>query len=399
MRRHDEALALAARELRVTPEQVPEQVAQLRGRVRELERGAARASEAAAFDLEQLLGGAYQHDGATVLASAVPAGDGKALLQILDRLKGNFGDAAIVLGAAGEDRVDLVVSVSPALVERGLHREIVKAAAEAVGGGGGGRDTMARAGGRDVRSCPKRCGLRARRSSRPFLGSLMRVLALDYGSARCGCAVSDPTGVLATPIETVANPGSRQGWLASVRSWRSWRPSGWWWGSRSRCRVRTPRRRTRRAGSRIAWLASCPCRSSSTKSGSRPGRPSAAGGGRARTHVPPRTCSRAGWRLMAQGRAMADGRERTEEEREAARLERERRRAAQAAPAPEPAGPKTEPEPEPAPALRARWRFGCPYVNRFAIVRSGGRPGRRFRGRVRNPSRGLARANAGRAQS
>ena len=39
----------------------------------------------------------------------------------------------------------------------------------------------------------------------------MRVLALDYGSARCGCAVSDPTGLLATPIEPVARPGSRRG--------------------------------------------------------------------------------------------------------------------------------------------------------------------------------------------
>ena len=39
----------------------------------------------------------------------------------------------------------------------------------------------------------------------------MRVLALDYGRARCGCAVSDPTGVLATPIETVAMPASRRG--------------------------------------------------------------------------------------------------------------------------------------------------------------------------------------------
>jgi putative Holliday junction resolvase len=39
----------------------------------------------------------------------------------------------------------------------------------------------------------------------------MRVLALDYGSARCGCAVSDPTGVLATPIEPVLLPRSRRG--------------------------------------------------------------------------------------------------------------------------------------------------------------------------------------------
>ncbi len=37
------------------------------------------------------------------------------------------------------------------------------------------------------------------------------MLALDYGSARCGCAVSDPTGVLATPIEPVLRPMSRRG--------------------------------------------------------------------------------------------------------------------------------------------------------------------------------------------
>ena len=39
----------------------------------------------------------------------------------------------------------------------------------------------------------------------------MRVLALDYGSARCGCAVSDPTGTLATPIEPVLRPASKAG--------------------------------------------------------------------------------------------------------------------------------------------------------------------------------------------
>jgi putative holliday junction resolvase len=44
-----------------------------------------------------------------------------------------------------------------------------------------------------------------------------RVLALDYGSARCGCAISDPTGLLATPIEPIASPRSRKG-LARLRS-------------------------------------------------------------------------------------------------------------------------------------------------------------------------------------
>ncbi len=39
----------------------------------------------------------------------------------------------------------------------------------------------------------------------------MRVLALDYGRARCGCAVSDPTGTVATPLEPVPTPASRRG--------------------------------------------------------------------------------------------------------------------------------------------------------------------------------------------
>jgi putative holliday junction resolvase len=43
----------------------------------------------------------------------------------------------------------------------------------------------------------------------------VRVLALDYGSARCGCALSDPTGTLATPIDHIERPGTRKG-LARV---------------------------------------------------------------------------------------------------------------------------------------------------------------------------------------
>jgi putative Holliday junction resolvase len=42
----------------------------------------------------------------------------------------------------------------------------------------------------------------------------MRVLALDYGSARCGCALSDPTGTIVTPIEPILRPDSRAGMAA-----------------------------------------------------------------------------------------------------------------------------------------------------------------------------------------
>jgi putative Holliday junction resolvase len=39
----------------------------------------------------------------------------------------------------------------------------------------------------------------------------MRVLALDYGLARCGCAISDPTGTIVTPIDVVERPASKRG--------------------------------------------------------------------------------------------------------------------------------------------------------------------------------------------
>jgi putative Holliday junction resolvase len=44
----------------------------------------------------------------------------------------------------------------------------------------------------------------------------VRVLALDYGSARCGCALSDPTGTLATPIDVIERPATRRGFARVV---------------------------------------------------------------------------------------------------------------------------------------------------------------------------------------
>jgi alanyl-tRNA synthetase len=156
MRAHDRTLAEAAKMLRVPPEQVTNAVTELRSRVRELERASRRGATEDAIDVDKLAGDAVERDGARVLVASVEAPDGKALLDVADRLKNKLGDAAIVLASAGEGRVDLVASVSPSLVERGVRAgEIVKLAAAEVGGGGGGRDTLARAGGRDPAGLPK----------------------------------------------------------------------------------------------------------------------------------------------------------------------------------------------------------------------------------------------------
>jgi putative holliday junction resolvase len=40
---------------------------------------------------------------------------------------------------------------------------------------------------------------------------MSRVLALDFGDARCGAALSDPTGTVATPLEAIERPDTRRG--------------------------------------------------------------------------------------------------------------------------------------------------------------------------------------------
>jgi alanyl-tRNA synthetase len=159
LREHDRLLGEVAAQLRTRPQDTPDAVktlAQERKRLeKELRAGGAGGPGAAHVDLDALVARARESAGGTVLATSVDAPDAKALLEILDRLKGRLPGAAIVLGAAADGRVHLVASVAPELVERGVKAgEIVKRAAAIVGGGGGGRDTIAQAGGRD----PERLG-------------------------------------------------------------------------------------------------------------------------------------------------------------------------------------------------------------------------------------------------
>ena len=46
---------------------------------------------------------------------------------------------------------------------------------------------------------------------------MVRVLALDHGSARCGCAISDPSATLATPLNAIERPDTKKGLAAVVR--------------------------------------------------------------------------------------------------------------------------------------------------------------------------------------
>ena len=152
LREHDRLLAQVAATLRTRPELAPEKLRARERERRELQKAQSdeQVGAAVTIDLQSLLAATANVDGVPVLAARVEAPDAGALLQIVDLLKGKLGDAAIVLGTAGGGRVHLVVSLAPALVQRGIKAPaVVKTAAKIVGGGGGGRDTLAQAGGRD----------------------------------------------------------------------------------------------------------------------------------------------------------------------------------------------------------------------------------------------------------
>jgi alanyl-tRNA synthetase len=147
MRRRDAELAEVEAALRAAPGRALERVQQLK---REGRTGGRDGAATADVDVDELAARASRADGAVILAEAVAADDEKALLTVMDRVRSKLGDAAIVLAAVGDGRVLFVASVAPALVERGVRAgDIVRVAAGVTGGGGGGRDTMARAGGRD----------------------------------------------------------------------------------------------------------------------------------------------------------------------------------------------------------------------------------------------------------
>ena len=65
-------------------------------------------------------------------------------------------------------------------------------------------------GGRRARTPRARRGVRDRQERARLRDRLVKVLALDYGSARTGVAVSDPTGTVARPVGVVERAGDRR---------------------------------------------------------------------------------------------------------------------------------------------------------------------------------------------
>ncbi len=88
--------------------------------------------------------------GVKVLAKRVDGVDKAQMRELVDQLRGKLGSGVVVLGAAAEGKVTLIVGVTKDLTAKVQAGKVVGTLAGMVGGRGGGRPDLAEAGGSDV---------------------------------------------------------------------------------------------------------------------------------------------------------------------------------------------------------------------------------------------------------
>ena len=164
-----------------------------------------------------------------VEAKALKGGE---LRDLSDRLRQQEQAAGVIVGSVDDGRAYLVVNLDESLVGRGLDAsQLVRELGEAHRR----RRRRAADAGRGRRQEPRRaCATRSRPGKQAIAdGAEVKVLALDYGRARTGVAVSDPTGTIARPLGVVERAASDAGLARLAAADRaSTRPSA----SSSACR-------------------------------------------------------------------------------------------------------------------------------------------------------------------
>jgi alanyl-tRNA synthetase len=135
-------------------------VTELQARQKAFEKSA-KAASASALDIGSLsvslLEAGSALGPAKLIVGELPPGTAPdQLLAVVDSLKKRTGSYAILLGAAGDGKVNFVAAVSDDIIAKGLKAgDWIREAAKATGGGGGGRPQLAQAGGKDPAKLPE----------------------------------------------------------------------------------------------------------------------------------------------------------------------------------------------------------------------------------------------------
>ena len=106
--------------------------------------------KAAAASVADASASAVEVKGVKVLAQRVDGVDKAPMRELVDQLRGKLGSGVVVLGAAADGKVTLIVGVTKDLTSKVQAGKVVGTLAGFVGGRGGGRPDLAEAGGSDV---------------------------------------------------------------------------------------------------------------------------------------------------------------------------------------------------------------------------------------------------------
>ena len=149
--RQQAILDTLARDFRSPWTELPEQVAQLREKLKATEREvSALHAEIAAASVGSLIESKREIDGIAVVAGRVNANEKGDLRTAGDRLRDRLGSGVIVLGAVIDGKPSLIALVTPDVVSRGIKAgDLVRELAKHIDGRGGGRPDLAEAGGKD----------------------------------------------------------------------------------------------------------------------------------------------------------------------------------------------------------------------------------------------------------
>ncbi|MDY0007934.1 MAG: alanine--tRNA ligase, partial [Spongiibacteraceae bacterium] len=151
----EQTLQAIAASLKASPEEAPRRIHQTLDSLRALEKEVAqlkgKLASAAGSDL---LSQAREVGGVKLLATELPGADTKALRDTLDQLKNKLGSGVVLLAAVEGDKVVLVAGVTKDLTGKYKAGDLMRLAAERVGGKGGGRPDMAQGGGNDPGAVP-----------------------------------------------------------------------------------------------------------------------------------------------------------------------------------------------------------------------------------------------------
>ena len=141
--------------LKTDSQNVVERVTALQNQTKELEKALNSAKQKLASQQgADMLSSAVEINGVKVLVANLEGVEAKSLRSMMDDIKNRIGEGIVVLGVAGDAKVNLIAGVTKNLTSKVKAGELVNFVASQVGGKGGGRPDMAQAGGDKPENLP-----------------------------------------------------------------------------------------------------------------------------------------------------------------------------------------------------------------------------------------------------